>query len=141
MDVCGNLARPTVAALLWYLIGGGVQAAFGFGNAAPAPGAFVIATGDRAGAGLAADAGIAAIVQGIIWDSFFNDPIPDVFFGPGGQGANFYEAEFFIPFDDGCVCAGQALVAADTGRPGVEMRSNAMEYVNFAIVAAAVGIG
>jgi hypothetical protein len=117
-----------------------MQTAFGFGGTAPTACAFVFAAGDGPGAGLAADAGIASVVQGIVWDFFANDPVPNIFFGPRGQWAYFYHAEFLVPFNDGRIGPGSALIAADAGCPGLEVCGHAMEHANLTIEAASVGL-
>ena len=77
-----------------------VQAAFFFDQAGPAAGALVVAGGNGARAGPAADAGITLIMQGIVGDVVIGDQLPDFLLRPVGQGTDFHQTEFLVPADD-----------------------------------------
>src|SRR5215204_4853157 len=117
-----------------------VQPAFRLRRSAPAAGALVFAEHDRAGAGPAADAGVALVVQRVVGDVVFGDQGPDVLLGPVGQGADFDQAELFVPADDGGFGPVGALVAADGAGPGVEALDGFHVHGQLAVGAAAAGV-
>src|SRR5205085_2179360 len=94
-----------------------VQAAFFFAGAAPTAGAFVFAVADRGGAGPAADAGIAAIVQGVVWHVVLDDEIPHIFLRPVQERVDLHKIELGVPLDHGSLSAIARLLFADRADP------------------------
>src|SRR4051812_42916581 len=110
-------------------------------EAAPAAGALVFAQQHGPRAGPAADAGIALIVERVIRNLVLRDKAPHVLLGPVGERADFDEAEFLVPADDGRGGPIGALIAADRAGPGVHADDSLFEHLHFAIEAALIGIG
>ncbi len=101
-----------------------VQAALGFGRAAPASGAFVgFAQTDSSRAGPAADARIALVVERVVGNILGEDPFPDVAFGGVRQRTDLHEVEFFVPTNNRCLRTVGALIMA--GRCIRPIRTNA----------------
>ena len=67
----------------------GVDAAFDFVEAGPAPRPFVLALAGLARAGHAADGLVTMIVQRIVGDFVLTDVFPDGFARPGGHRVQF----------------------------------------------------
>src|SRR5215475_10323976 len=96
-----------------------MNAAFGLGFACPATGTRVFSGLYGFGARPAADAGIAVIVEWVVWQVVGVDVFPDLIARPGGQRIEFDHLVGIIPFDESRVCAEGSLVAADAGDPGI----------------------
>src|SRR5437667_306490 len=94
-----------------------VQTAFLLAGAAPAAGAFVLAATDRRRAWPATDAGIAAIVQRIVWHIVLGDERPHVALGPVKQRIDFHQVEFCVPLNDGSLGAIAGLILANGANP------------------------
>src|SRR6478672_9431417 len=117
-----------------------MQAAFGLGQAAPAPRAVVFTDADGTSAGPAADARVTLVVKRVIGHVVFGDKRPDFLLRPIGQRADFHQAEFLVPADDWGVCPIGALVAADGAGPGVHANDGFLKHLHFSMEAALVGI-
>src|SRR5438552_1108551 len=74
-----------------------MQAAFLFGLARPAAGAFVLADADGLGAWPTADAGIALVMQWVVRNVVVQNELPHIPFGPTEQRVDLHEIEFAVP--------------------------------------------
>src|SRR5580692_3085229 len=84
----------------------------------PAAGADVFAWRDRAGAGGAADAGIALRMERVHRHVVLAHIVPHIFFGPIGQRVELLEAMSGIPFLCRDLAAPRRLAAAQARHPG-----------------------
>src|SRR5260370_34503878 len=94
-----------------------MQAAFGFAEAGPAAGSWVFAREDGAGAVGATDAGIIAVVQGVVGDFVAAYVGPHPFASPVGRGEAFHQIEFLGPVGPADLCTGLGPDAAGCGKP------------------------
>ena len=94
-----------------------VQPTFRLAEVFPASRARVFARSDRRRAMGAADAGIIAIVQGIVRYIMQPNIRPDIVRAPSCQRIEFKQSEFLVPFHESGVSAGRALVATNAGHP------------------------
>src|SRR3984893_190293 len=90
-----------------------VQAALLLDLARPAPGPLILAVGDRPGAGPAADARVALVVQRIVGHLVLDHKCPHVPRGPRQQRVDLDQVELGVPLDDAGRGAVHRLVAAD----------------------------
>src|SRR2546423_161760 len=104
-----------------------MQPAFLARESGPASGAIVFAGLNCPGAGPAANAGIAAVVEGIVGDVVIGDVAPDVSLRPVEEGIHFVETEPRIPLYDFRSRAIRGLVAANGADPGVVSDEGALE--------------
>ena len=122
---------------------GGVDAAFQF-RAAPAAGARVGACLRNGGAGLAADAAVAHVVERQVIDFIVGGVLPDLAPGPRGERADFqqhFAAGEFVVLDDLQVLARGRLFAAQAGEPDVILLQGFEKRLDLAQIAALAGIG
>src|SRR3569833_920571 len=91
---------------------------------------------NRAGARLAADAGILTIVQRIVRQLAGADVLPDLLFGPIQDGADLVEAVVGIPFHRLCLRVGGGLLMAQARNPRPVARDSALERLYLADAAA-----
>src|SRR3989442_6358318 len=115
-----------------------VQAAFGLGEGAPASRAGVFSRPDGGGAGSAADAGIAALVQRVGGDAALLHARPHLFAGPCGERVHLDEAKSRVALDHARSGALGGLVAADGRDPGVELQHLDAKRLDLAQVAALI---
>ncbi len=94
-----------------------VQSALGLAEVLPPTRARIVSRKDGRGAMRAADAGIIAVVQGVIGHFMKLEVHPDFFTAPSGQGIHFDQVEFPIPFDEPRVGSRRSLVAPDPRDP------------------------
>ncbi len=80
-------------------------------------------------------------MQRVVWDIFLDDPGPDHFLGPVSQRANLDEVELAIPTDDGGDSSVGALIASNSAGPRMLALRRALQYRQFTIAAATIGIG
>ena len=124
-----------------------MQPALGLGFARPTAGALVAvvsairAGSDGLGAGPAADAGVALVVQRVVGDALFEQARPDALLGGVRQGADLHQMELAVPGDDRLLGADGRLVAADAAHPGGASDGGPLQDLDLAVVAAAVGVG
>jgi hypothetical protein len=83
----------------------------------PSAGADVFAGLYRAGAGLAADGGIASVMQRVVWYSVATDVVPDIVFRPIREWIEFLHAVRGIVLLNRQVVTRARLRAALTGNP------------------------
>src|SRR5438132_2742740 len=100
----------------------------------------VLADEDGTRAGDAADRRIARVVQRVVGNLVHVDVRLDALRVPIHDGLDLPDAVTLRPLDALCVCAGQRLLAADAGDPGVVRRERALERLDLADVTAAVGV-
>src|SRR5690242_11443515 len=126
----GHLLLNAAAILLFERM----QPALGLRGAAPAAGALVgFAFGDGAGAGPAADAGEALVVERVVRDVLVENPLPDVFLRPIRQRADLHEVELLVPLDDRRPSAVGALVATDAAHPGMVFGRRVAQHLHLAV--------
>src|SRR2546428_6304565 len=86
----------------------------------PAAGALVLAGDGGARAGFAADRGVPALVQRVIWEVVLVDVRPDLVLGPRGQRRDLCQALVLgVGRDDWSRRARRSLLAAQAGDPRV----------------------
>src|SRR5262245_61855523 len=102
-----------------FLMFNDVQAAFLFDRAGPAAGALVFAIRDWPGAGPAADARVALVVERIVGHVILVDETPHIFLGPGEERVDFDQVELGIPVDNIGTGAVARLIAANGADPGI----------------------
>jgi hypothetical protein len=100
----------------------GVQSAFGFAEARPAPGASVLPRLHRASAMCASDAGIVEIVKGIVGDLVLERVVPNHLARPIGQRANLDQVELGVPVYLEHPSTFASLITANGCHPGIEGR-------------------
>src|ERR1700730_13793347 len=106
----------------------------------PPSGAFVLADEDGTRAGHAADRRIARVVQRVVRNLVYVDVRLDALRVPVHHGLDLPHPVTVRPLDALCICAGQCLLPPDAGDPGVVRRERALERLDLADVAAAVGL-
>jgi len=117
-----------------------VQAAFGFLKTRPSAGTRIVPWCDRAGAVHAADAGIIPIVKRIVGQLAVANVLPYPLPRPIGQRIDFQNAKSGIPGNFAGVSALPRLIPADGGDPGAEGGEVPAEGIDFAQLAAQIGI-
>src|SRR5882724_4069684 len=115
-----------------------MDAALELVRAGPTPRTLVLADEDRARAGYAADGRIARVVQRVVRNLVHVDIGLDALRVPVHHRLNLPDAVALRPLDALCICAGQRLLAADAGDPGVVRRKRALERLDLADVTAAI---
>src|SRR5438105_9551166 len=118
-----------------------VDAALQLVRAGPASRALVLAAGDGACTGNAADRGIALIVKRVVRNLVDIDVGLDALRVPVDDRLHLPDAVALGPLDLLCGRARQSLLTADTGDPGVVRREGTLERFDLADVAAAVRLG
>src|SRR5438132_3631710 len=118
-----------------------VDAALELAGAGPASGALVLPRSDGTGAGDAADRRIAAIVQRVVRNLVDVDIGLDALGVPVDERLDLPDAVALRPLHPLGSGAGRALLAADSGDPRVVLGQRALEWLDLAKVAAAVGVG
>ena len=89
-----------------------VEAAFGFGDAAPAPGPVVLAGAHLTRAGPASHAWVPLVVAWVVRHIVLDEMIPDVLLGPAHERVHLGDLELRVPFDHQRVCALRRLLAS-----------------------------
>ena len=117
-----------------------METALKLGQPDPTAGAQVVAGLDGLGAGPAADAGVALLVQFVVGDVVGMDVGPDVGFAPVNQGRNLDDAVLVIPAQDRCAGPRRRLVAAQGRYPGGVALQGLGHRHDFADVAAFVRV-
>src|SRR5262245_39900382 len=117
-----------------------MQAALRLLAAAPAARARRLPGADRAGAGPAADGGVAALVQPVVGDVLGPHVVPDLFAGPAHERVDLHQAETGIGLDGRGLGAVGGLVAPDGGDPGLVAAEGLAQRLDLAQLAAAVGL-
>ena len=107
-----------------------------FSSPAQRPGA----AGPRQRAVRAADRGVALVVQRVVREVVLGDVRPHVLLGPGGQRVGLPQPVAAVPGELGRAGPVGRLVAADAGDPAVGALERALERLDLAQEAAAVGI-
>src|SRR6266508_3860062 len=118
-----------------------VNAALELARAGPAPRPLVLAALDGTCARNAADRGVSLIVQRVVWNLVDVDVRLDALRVPVDERLHLPDAVALRPLDLLRVRARYRLLAADAGDPGVVARQRALERLDLADVAAAVGLG
>src|SRR5260370_26804605 len=95
-----------------------VQPALLLFRAGPAAGPFVVAVGDRLGAGPTTDTGVALVMQRIVRNLVLQDERPHVLLGPCQQGVDLHEVELRVPLNDRRRRTIRCLVTPDAAQPG-----------------------
>src|SRR5256885_8261721 len=101
---------------------------------------FVLAHEDGTRAGDAADRRIARVVQRVVGNLVHMDVRLDALRAPIHERLDLPDAVALRPLDPLCIRAGQRLLAADAGDPGVVRRERALERLDLADVTATVGV-
>src|ERR1700722_16295033 len=83
----------------------------------PSPGALIVAGLYRTGAGCAADAREAAVVQGVVRQPLLANVIPNFRFRPIEQRTHLVQPILAVPFHRGSECPAGGLAAPDAGDP------------------------
>ena len=109
-------------------------------ESAQRPGALVLAAAHRPRARDAADRRIACVVQRVVRDLVHVDVRVDALRVPVDERLDLPDVVALAPFDALRVLAREALLAADAGDPGVVVVQRALERLDLAHVAAAVGV-
>lgn len=117
-----------------------MQTALGFSSPTPATSSFVFTDRDRSRTRLATDARKPLVMEWIVWDSELENPIPDMFLRPIGQGTHLDQMKFFIPSDDGCDRSVWTLIASNGARPCMLSQGRSLEHGDFPIQTALVRI-
>src|SRR4051794_37812776 len=92
---------------------------------------------NRPGARLAADRGVAPVVQRVVGDIALTDVLPDLLLRPLGERVELDDrAVIVVDLDLADVGAGRPLVAAKAGDPRVERREMLRQRLDLADVAA-----
>ena len=104
----------------------------------PAARTDILARLDGTGAGLAADAWVAPVVELVVGHVVLADVVPHLLFGPGDEGVDLQELVLLVPLYGLHVLSGDALVAAQTANPGIESPEGTAEGLEFANLTAAV---
>src|SRR5215472_6970604 len=94
-----------------------MQAAFVLGESRPASAALIFSRQDGAGAILATNTGIAAIVQRVIGNVVIADVAPHLCGVPVGDRVNFDDVEFRVPADLKSASTVRSLIAANSSDP------------------------
>src|SRR5580693_2677563 len=97
-----------------------VKAALGLSRSRPSTCSGVFSGAHGAGAMSATNAGIFAIMQHVVGRVMLADVLPYLLGIPVGEGVNFHQTKFFIPFNFSGAGAGSGLIAADAGDPGLQ---------------------
>jgi len=98
---------------------GCMQAALGFASPTPATSSFVFTDRNRSRTWLATNARKPLVMKLIVWDSALDNPIPDMFLRPIGQGTYLDQMKFLVPPDNGCDRSVRTLIAANGTRPSM----------------------
>src|SRR5919198_1443229 len=109
-------------------------------GAGPAAGALLLARCDRTRARNAADRAVARVVQRVVRNLIDGDVGPDALLAPVGERVHLPDAVALRPLELRCGCSARRLVSADPGDPRVVRRERALERLDLADVAAAVGV-
>src|SRR6266540_1402546 len=117
-----------------------VDAALELPRAGPASGALVLARSDGTRARDAADRRVSAVVQRVVGNLVDVDVGLDALRVPVDERLDLPDAVALRPFDLLRIGAGRALLAADAGDPRVVFGQRALERLDLADVAAAVGV-
>ena len=104
-----------------------MDAALGLAGAGPSAAARVVAGGDPARAGPAADAGIAVVDERVDEDAVVGDVGLDLLVAPASQGRDLDLALLGVPADDRRDDPVVGLGAAQAGGPGVVLRQRVGE--------------
>src|SRR5207302_9627774 len=107
----------------------------------PTAGARVLVGCNGARAGLAADAGVAAIVERVVWHVVLADVAPHVVVGPVGERVQLDDAAMDLVDLEGLdVGPRRRLVAAQAGDPGIKAGQRSAERLDLADAAAGLAI-
>src|SRR5215212_8921261 len=117
-----------------------MDSTFDLVRARPAAGALVLVRHDRARARDAADRRVADVVQRVVRNLVYVHVRLHALRVPVDERLDLPDAVALRPLDAPRVLPRQRLLAADPGDPGVVGRERALERLNLAKVAAAVGI-
>lgn len=117
-----------------------MKAAFCLGGACPATRARVLPAFDGLGAGPAPDAGIAIVVQRVVWQIVRLDVFPDLIAGPGRKRVQLDHLIGVVPLDEPRVSTESRLVAADACDPGAIVGEELPLGNHLADLAAGIGI-
>ena len=118
-----------------------MQAAFSLARAAPPAGPFVFISRHGSGAGSAADAHVATVMERVVGHLVPEDRVPHHGLGPIGQGRDLHHPEFVVPANDCRRRPVVALIPSDPAHPGVESGQHPANDREFAVAAAPVGRG
>src|SRR6478735_5032735 len=119
---------------------GDVQAALGLAAARPAAGARILAAAGRARARRAADRRETAIVQLVVRDAVLVDVAPAVALAPVDERLHLHDSAACVEHELRSAGALLGLVAADAGQPAVGVADRALERLDLAQAATAVGL-
>lgn len=117
-----------------------VKAALGLGRSRPSTGSGVFSGAHGASAMSATNAGIFAVVQRVVWRVMLADVLPYLLGIPVGEGVNFHQTKFFIPFNFAGAGTGSGLIAADAGDPGPQFAQLATQRFDLPQIAALIRI-
>src|SRR5579871_1627244 len=119
----------------------GVKAALQLCEGGPASGALAFVVANDSGAGPAADARIALIVQRVVRDFVDGDIGPDIALGPVGERIDFDQVELGVPLHDGGPGSVRGLVATDRADPGVVTAHGFFQRFDLTNAAALIRMG
>ena len=117
-----------------------MQSAFGFLKWLPAPGARIFTGVHGRGAVRAANTGVAAIVERVVWHVMLSDVLPDVRVGPCRQGIELHQLKLVVPLHQTGMGAGWRLIPADAGDPGGISLKRLYKWLYFPKLASAIGL-
>ncbi len=121
-----------------------MDAALGFVEAGPAPGAFALALPGRAGAREAADGAVPPVVQRVVRDLVRAEVFPDGLPAPGGHRVELEDVEVaqlveLVELQNGGLAARLGLLPTDAGDPDGQLREPLLQRDHLAQRAAEIG--